>query len=477
MSTTHVSSSSVPISRRSSMKPNFNSPISLDATQDQKHRQPTVRFADVVEPLPISPIPSTPNTRIRQQPGQSMYSIPTLLPQYQYHRRASVSSQMPTMMRTTQKTENYVATRPNSMVITRPKRLSTPNIDTWSRQSHTIPPTHSIPDSTRSSTPLSTRKSASTSSSASRVTSYNSNSSRTSMHSASTVRSTPPDITSLPRQYDPLQHYVPCLDPTCSAHYTPPHAGSMYYVPQGSYSLTRLHGYCPQHVTKELADATAQCKLEWETMRQSAGRKTLGQIDQEFDTFMERFREERQAEDAQLQQNQRDRLVSAVPTPTEQATEGKSKVKFDDWNWRYTPRRCTTSGCKSSPYSPYANHLYSFYTIPQPSKHTPLSTLCPACAKAEVETFEQKVAEKWSSRSEWDNQEWSEWLDNVTRDREMEVEFGEKAQEKAVRGKVGGPARREDSVAKVEDNQGSELVLKKRRSVFRRLFSKGQVGT
>jgi len=466
------------------MKPISSSPISLDDKLNRERRLPTVHFANMTEPLPTSPTMSTPKPTGRLQPGKSTYIVPNPISQYQY-RRASVSVPMSTRMRTEESTKGYTSTRPNSMLITRPnsmlitrpKRLSTHNMDIWTSPNSTVPPVYANPGPGRSFTPLSNHKSIATSSSGSRITSCNSNSSKGSMQSTSTIPSTPPNTFSRTKPYDPLQHYIPCLYPNCSAHYTPTHAGSMYYVPQGSYSLTRLHGYCPRHVTKELADATAQCKREWETMRQSAGRKTLGQIDQEFDRFMEQFRDERQAEDARLQQDQRSRLVSAGPSPVEKITDGKTKVHFDAWDWRYTPRRCTTPGCKSSPYSPYASHLYAIYTTPRPSGYTPLPTLCPACAKAEVATFEQKVAEKWASRSEWEDQAWDDWLANVTRDRAMEVKFGEKAQEKAIRGK--GPARRAESTTKPEgadDRSAREPVLRKKRSLFRRLFSKAAAG-
>lgn len=245
----------------------------------------------------------------------------------------------------------------------------------------------------------------------------------------------------------------------------------MYYVPQGVYSLSRLHGYCQRHATKELADASASCKREWELLRQSAGRKTLGQIGLEFETFMKHFRNARAAEDAQLQQDLKNRVVGMPATATVgRQAGGKPKVQFDEWDWRYTPRRCTSPNCKSAPYSPYASHLYAFYNSPRPSTFTLLHTLCPRCAKKEIETFEHKVSEKWSSRSNgWKEQEWEEWFGNVMRDREMEGEFWEKTQEKAIKEK--GVVRRVEKVGQGKGEKTGEMEIKeKRKSMFRRLI-------
>lgn len=476
MSSTHLSSSSsVPVRRRSSMKPTPDVPISLGGQLNRKLSLPTVHFANMPEPLRRSSTPSLPKPTTRAPLGQSTYNIPTPHSQYQYHRRASALIPMTPRTTIEENRRSYISPRPNSMLITRPKRLSTYNMNTLTNHDPTIPPVYPESGSTKPPMSLPNETSDMKSSSGSYIASYSSESSKKPIQSVPTMPSIPSNPASRSRQYDPLQHYIPCLYPNCSAHYILPHSGSMYYVPQGLYLLARLHSYCPRHVTQELADATAQCKREWEIMRQSAGRKTLGQIDQEFGRFMKQFRAERHTQDARLQQLQRSRLVGADLNASEARTDGKTSVQFDAWDWRYTPRRCTTPACKSPPYSPYATHFYAFYTTPRPSRYTPLPTLCPACAKAEVEATEQKVAEKRASQSEWDHQAWNDWLATVTRSRNMAASSAEKVQEKAVRGKV--LAKQAESVAKVgQDDRPSEPVLRKKRSVFRRLFSKGAAG-
>ncbi|KAI8934419.1 hypothetical protein NX059_009154 [Plenodomus lindquistii] len=280
----------------------------------------------------------------------------------------------------------------------------------------------------------------------------------------------------------------------------------MYYVPQGPYSLSRLHGYCPRHTTKELADASATCKREWEALRQSAGRRTLGQIAADFETFKQQFRDAREVEDEQLQRDLQSRVLgssssssNAATVPAEKSTasantsspnnaNAKLKVTFDTWDWRYTPRRCTKAKCKATPYSPFASHLYNFYNTTRVSTFRPLATLCPACATKEIEAFERKVNEKWGSRvGGWDEREWEEWFGNVVRDRQMEGEFWEKAQERVVREKKGGVGRVEsvavgrgkgqvmEKVKGVEEKKG-EVGVGRRKSVFRRMFSSMSLG-
>jgi hypothetical protein len=81
------------------------------------------------------------------------------------------------------------------------------------------------------------------------------------------------------------------------------------------------------------------------------------------------------------------------------------------------------------------------------------------------------VAEKWASRCGWDENEWDEWFQKVVKDRETEQEFWEQAQSREVR---------ERKLAKCADGKiaeqakgGTEVVEKKKKSVFKRLFRTG----
>ncbi|KAF1849882.1 uncharacterized protein K460DRAFT_360732 [Cucurbitaria berberidis CBS 394.84] len=306
--------------------------------------------------------------------------------------------------------------------------------------------------------------------SASRVSSYQSTISNLSAQSEPIVLSTNTLInTTSPGQYNPLHHYQPCMYPSCTSHYTLAHTGPTYYLPQGPYSLARLHGYCHQHATREWKETNAMCKSEWECLRQNAGRKTLGSIAAEFEIFLEGLKEERGLEDGTLFRKQKIR-VSGVAQPVLQShNSAKGKARQDEegdsaWDWRYSPRPCITSSCLSPPYSPYANDLYAFYHTRQPSTFLPLRVLCPTCSKAEVEMFAERVTEKWSSRCGWDKTEWNGWFSNVVRDREMEGEFWEATQGRAV--KARGPVQ---LVEKVEEEE--EEGKKGKRSILRKLFS------
>jgi len=76
--------------------------------------------------------------------------------------------------------------------------------------------------------------------------------------------SPPPSLTTAPTsdEYDPLQNYIPCIAAMCTAHYTPAHSGPTYYAAQEPYHLSKHHGYCPRHASKEMQDANALCKKE-----------------------------------------------------------------------------------------------------------------------------------------------------------------------------------------------------------------------
>jgi hypothetical protein len=213
-----------------------------------------------------------------------------------------------------------------------------------------------------------------------------------------------------------------------------------------------------------LKDANAACKKEYEVLRQNAGRKTMGVIATEFEFFKQDFRGERRVTDAKMQKEQRRRVLG---TP-EKGREGV-------WDWKYTARPCTTASCKTF-YSLYANHLYAFYRTPLPSSSfLPQQTLCPGCAKTELESFEHKIKEKWGSRCGWDEREWSEWFANAVNDRKMEQKYWSKVQERVVREK--GPAR---WVSRVEDEvENVEEVGKERREGRRGAFKRwfGRVAT
>lgn len=219
-----------------------------------------------------------------------------------------------------------------------------------------------------------------------------------------------------------------------------------------------------------MKEANALCKREYERMRQNAGRKTLGVVAADFEIFLHLYREARVQEDARLQQTQKSVVFGAA-----KSTSPKDKNTVDEWNWRYTPRPCTRQNCKKSYYSPYATHLFSFYTSPRPlTGFLPLQTLCPHCANSEVEGFEQKIREKWSSRCGWNSVEWEQWYNNAKKDREMEMEFWEKAQERNVKEKKVTP-----KVAAVKVDKEVKIVgaveKKKRKSVFRKMFGRGPV--
>jgi hypothetical protein len=211
-----------------------------------------------------------------------------------------------------------------------------------------------------------------------------------------------------------------------------------------------------------MKEANATCKKEYEVLRQTAGRKPMGVVAAEFEFFKEGFRDERRVQVVKLQREQRRRVLG---------TGGASNGEVDGvWNWRYTPRPCTTASCKTF-YTTYSNHLYAFYRTPLPtSSFLPQQTLCPGCVKTELESFEHRIKEKWGSRCGWEEREWNEWFSNAINDRKMEQEYWIKAQERVVRekGPVRWVGRVEDEVTEVE-----EAVREKRvgqRGVFKRWF-------
>ncbi|KAF1928729.1 uncharacterized protein M421DRAFT_5175 [Didymella exigua CBS 183.55] len=291
--------------------------------------------------------------------------------------------------------------------------------------------------------------------------------------------SPPPSVTVTPSdKYDPLQNYIPCMAAMCSAHYTPAHSGPTYYTAQEPYHLSKYHGYCPRHASKEMQEANALCKKEYETMRQNAGRKTLGVVAQDFEIFLQLYREARQVEDARLQKAQNLRVLGSSHTPT---PKGKATPNYA-FDWRYTLRNCTKRGCTSAPYSPLSIQYFGFYNTPNSSTQLlPLTTLCPSCSKAEAEGFGAKLMEKWSSRCGWDGEEWDGWYRNAILARKKEHGFWENAQERVVRERlvkkamgmaveVAAPVEREMEGEQTEVTPKNE----KRKSIFRRMFRRSE---
>ena len=245
----------------------------------------------------------------------------------------------------------------------------------------------------------------------------------------STVPLSPSDP---PSQYDPLQHYVPCLEPKCKNHYTASLLGPTFYSPQSPYQLVRKQGLCPMHAQKDLKLANNRVKSNYESLRQNCGRKTLGAIAAEFEIFVQQFREERVEESQRMKIWQRQRILPSTSKPAATG-KGKEKAWEEEWDWRYSPRPCTRKGCDKHHYSPFDNRLYLFYTTPRSSNLLPLSTLCPSCAKKDVESAEEKINSRMKDAGGVVGPEWEAWCVQVERDREMEIEFWEQAQERVVK--------------------------------------------
>ncbi|KAJ4378473.1 hypothetical protein N0V86_006177 [Didymella sp. IMI 355093] len=244
--------------------------------------------------------------------------------------------------------------------------------------------------------------------------------------------------------------------------------------PQEPYHLSKHQGYCPRHASKEMQEANLLCKKEYETMRQSAGRKTLGVVAQDFEIFLRLYRETREVESARLQKAQSQRVLGSNHT----LTKGKA-LQNDDFDWRYTPRSCTKRGCTSAPYSPFSTQYYGFYNTHNPSTQLlPLTTLCPSCSKTESEGFGAKLMEKWSSRCGWDGEEWDGWYQNAIYARKAEQEFWQKAQERVVREKLAKgvveKATTQNQAKKTEGEVEATPKKEKRKSVFKRMFRRSE---
>lgn len=186
-------------------------------------------------------------------------------------------------------------------------------------------------------------------------------------------------------------------------------------------------------------------------MRQNAGRKTLGLIAAEFEIWLQEFRDERDRQSQELEEQQRRKLLGGPKTKKKDKTQND-----EEWDWHYAPRPCTRKGCAKDDYSPFDNRLYLFYNTPRPSGLTPLSTLCPTCARSDVEAVEERIEGR---REESGGDEvWKEWFWQIRKDRNMEIEFWEQAQERVVKEKSGNwPA----AVTKNTDTNNVAVETKK----------------
>jgi hypothetical protein len=187
----------------------------------------------------------------------------------------------------------------------------------------------------------------------------------------------------------------------------------------------------------------------FEGMRQNCGRKTLGQIAAEFEVFVQQCREERAMESEELEARQMKMVLGAAKIGD---AKGKDDADaFAAWDWRYTPRPCTKKGCAKLWYSPFDSRLFLFYHATRPSGLRPLTTLCPSCAREDVESAEERIRERGVDAGK--GPEWVEWCKQVEGDRRMEEEFWMHAQERVVRVK-----RVTAAVATEGKDAGSEKI-------------------
>ncbi|RMZ69482.1 hypothetical protein GMOD_00006298 [Pyrenophora seminiperda CCB06] len=426
--------------KRSSLKPSLKSSESVPTTPTRRSSPPTVRFADP-EPLPKSHTWPRARPRTVQLPEPLINRIPNSPMQAQHENCPSFVSPTASLTKQAENHGSFAVQRPVSLPTPPSSGTFRPLRKRMSRQT-IAPASPQEPDPRWSGIPLPAHFTPPTQSLKSRASfqSTLSTFSQLSTQSAPSIIETP----AAPQgQFNPLEHYIPCLYPSCKSHYTPAHLGPHYYLPQGPYALSRLPGYCPRHASRELKEATQQCKREYEHLRQTAGRKTLNAVAAEFEDVKAVFRASRNdVQAARLARIQKRRVLGAPVLLADKSTDARAEA----WDWRYTPRPCTSAACNEY-YSPYSNHLYAFYRTPLAgTAFFPQQIFCPKCAQTEVETFEQRVKEKWGSRCGWDGGEWAEWYANARGDREMELEYWLKAQEGVVKEK--GPAR---WVARLED--------------------------
>ncbi|KAF2642259.1 hypothetical protein P280DRAFT_547773 [Massarina eburnea CBS 473.64] len=288
----------------------------------------------------------------------------------------------------------------------------------------------------------------------SRVTSFQSTAS-----APAVLLTTPtPEPSQPPSQYNPLEHYVPCEITKCKKHYTPSLLGPTFYSPQQSNRLVRKKGLCVYHANQDLRLAENKVKMTWESMRQNAGRKTLGMIAAEFEIWSEEVRDERTMISDELEKRQTARILGSPKT-------GKSKKNTEDneWDWRYFPRPCTRNTCGKRWYSPYDNRLYLFYHMLRPSGLIPLLSLCPTCAKDDVEDSEGRMESRKLDGGA--SVEWKQWCEQFKKDRMMEQEYWEQTQEKEVKG---------NSVVFVSASSGGGK--KKEKKKLQKVVEKGEIG-
>ncbi|ORY09383.1 hypothetical protein BCR34DRAFT_602897 [Clohesyomyces aquaticus] len=260
------------------------------------------------------------------------------------------------------------------------------------------------------------------------------------------------------KSYNPLENYIPCMHSSCSAHYLSTTLSPTFYAPQKPYGLRHKRGLCPAHAYKDLKAANEDCRLEWETLRQNAGRKNLSTVQGEHEAYIRSVDVARMSEGAELEGRLRSRVLGGWEDPNpvspglstasalvalKSGGSGKGKsaettgagaggrIK-EEWDWRYIPRPCTRKSCKSPWYSPFSVTLFPFYTAPHPAFGlVKLPTLCPECAKLDVGAAEAGLEKK--RKTVKDEEEWEIVLEKVKRDREVEREFWEKAQGRVVK--------------------------------------------
>ncbi|KAF1834967.1 hypothetical protein BDW02DRAFT_638942 [Decorospora gaudefroyi] len=422
--------------KRSSLKPSLKSSESIALNSNRKSSPPTVRFA---EPESLPKLHTWPKTRQKpiQPPEPLINRITNPLIRSQHHHTLPFASPTSSLVRQRSSLKLCATQPPPSFQ--RPVSLPTPHTKAVTKRTSTnkfFPTPPPQPDPRWAGIPLPAHFTPPALSPRSRIPSYQST---ISTQSAPATLQTPAPPTGIPsKQHNPLEHYVPCLYPSCTAHYTRAHTGPTYHHPQAPYSLSRLHGYCPRHATQDLKQENTHCKHEYERLRQTAGRKTLGVIAGEFEAFKTGFRHERRARDEQLRRELRFRVlgVCACESEGKDGGDGGCCCGSGFWDWKFWARPCTTDSCQVT-YSPYANHVYGFYFRKSRSSSSssaaasPLQTLCPTCAQTELSRFQHRVKEKWNSRCGWDSLEWEEWLGNVVKDRKMDEEFWLGAQERA----------------------------------------------
>jgi hypothetical protein len=449
---------------RSSLKPSLKASPAVIINFSRKSSPPIVRFAN---PEPLYRQRST-----QVQPKCENYSLrnDAQNPLHRHQDRLSASFSGSALSRYSASPQIYTTLPPRG--VPTPQSEHVRYGKTRAGQRFSAPVQRSRPDPRWSGLPRPTNFTSPSLALEHRVSSFHSVTSDLSVQSASTTLQAL--STARPKgQYNPLEHYIPCLHTGCKSHYSRTRSGPAYHLPQAPYSLSKLHGYCAHHASEELKDTNALCKRQWETLRQNAGRKTLGQIATEFDDFLQIFRHNRRLEDETLKSRQK-RVVLGIP-----AVKGELPDADTDWIWIYTPRLCTRASCPSAPYSPFSNPLFSFYHTSRSSNFALLPTLCPSCAKNEVECFEHLVMQKWGSRCGWDDREWNKWFEHAVAERGREKVFWENAQardvkERRVKRVVLNQKGEKDGGEASTEKKGGEMDKNKKKSVFKRFFGPGK---